>query len=117
MLLLSYAAQYETRHFNTSMNERKKNAEIGRVLTSYCTTSSELDDIKQFRFLILPVDKLLIRSELDHRALAICAHAHDLNLKSEQLKQIRSTSTIPTTLLFFIPFEIVYRHYFNHRFT
>ena len=89
VLLLAYASQYETRQFNTALNPRKKNSEVGRRLTSYCTTPNELESMKLFRLELLNAERLLIRCEMDHRTLSICAHTSDKNLRCEQLKQIR----------------------------
>lgn len=65
--------------------------ESERKLSGVCSLASELEAMKTFRMKLLESDKLLIQNELLHRTLASCAHTTDVNLRCEQLKQIRST--------------------------
>ena len=67
LLMIAYAAQYDSRNFNGAQNQRKKNSDAERKLSSWCSLSSEIEDVKLFRTKLLGADKLLIRNELDHR--------------------------------------------------
>ena len=94
---IAYAAQYECRHFNTALNQRKRNSEDGREFSAMRSLPSELVCMKLFRHQFLSCEKSLIRNELDHRVLSICAHTEDKNIRCEQLKQLRSTLVAPNT--------------------
>ena len=80
------------------MNQRKKNSEMDRKLTAFCTTPSELGSMELFRITMLDAEKALIRVEMGRRARSICTHTQDKNLKWEQLKQLRSTLPVTHTL-------------------
>ena len=95
LVLLAYTPQYDMRHFSTALNQRKRNAETERKFTAVCTLPCELESMKALRLRLLQCDQKLLRNEMDHRSLAICAHVQDKNLRAEQLKQLRF-SLIPT---------------------
>ena len=95
LVLLAYASQYEMRRFDAALNQRKRNAGARMKFTAICTIPCELESMKLFRLRLLQCDQELLQIEMDHRALAICAHVQGKNLRCEQSKQLRSSLVPP----------------------
>ena len=66
-----YASQYESRQFNGSALQRKRNSEAERGISGFCSLESEMGAMKMFRMKVLDADKLLLGSEVGHRTLPI----------------------------------------------
>ena len=104
VIFLAYASQFPSRQFSTATIQRRKNVEAERKLTLLCSHDTETESMKHFRLALLRLDIKLIRCELDHRALWVCAQVSDKQLKCEQLKQLRSMLAVIIILSEFVPF-------------